>query len=212
MPRRFWTTEETEYLRTAYPERPTEEVAKKLNSTVSRVYSKANSLGLKKSKAFFDAGYGGRLSPNNCSRGKGTRFKPGHKSWNKGKSFTAGGRAPETQFKDGHLPHNHVPVGTEVTDPDGYLKVKIAERNRWKYKHRLVWEEKKGKIPKGHALVFRNGDKTDCSIENLELLTRAELMRRNTIHRYPEDIRKTYRAIAVLTRRINSAEKQDDRS
>jgi len=42
-------------------------------------------------------------------------------------------------FKKGQRPTNWKPVGSEITDADGYIKVKTAEPNTWAFKHHLVW-------------------------------------------------------------------------
>lgn len=40
--------------------------------------------------------------------------------------------------------------------------------------HRLVWETFNGPIPRGYEINHINEDKTDCRLENLNLLTRTE--------------------------------------
>ena len=47
-----------------------------------------------------------------------------------------------------------------------------------------------------------------CSLENLQLVTRAELMRRNTIHNYPAPIPQLVQLRGALTRKIRRAEEQ----
>lgn len=49
------------------------------------------------------------------------------------------------------------------------------------------------------------------SIDNLELITRAERMRRNSIHRYPPELKSAIRVISKLKRTIQEVEheKQD---
>lgn len=100
------------------------------------------------------------------------RFKKGQKARNKGQKMSDDIRdkVKGTWFKKGQVPHNHVPVGTEVVDSEGYIKVKVAEPNIWRHKHRLVWECHYGEIPKGKMISFINGEKNDCNIDNLIMI------------------------------------------
>ena len=70
-----------------------------------------------------------------------------------------------------------LPIGTERFYKN-CVWVKVSESNSqhpqsrykdpdWKRKHYLVWENVFGKIPKGSALVFLDGDPHNCNIENL---------------------------------------------
>ncbi len=63
-----------------------------------------------------------------------------------------------------------LPIGTE-RDHCGYIKVKIAEPNVWKFKHQLLWEEAHGPIPEGHIVYFIDGDRSNCRLANLRLGT-----------------------------------------
>lgn len=100
--------------------------------------------------------------------------------WNKGlKGWQAPG-SEQTQFKKGNLPKNWVPVGSETVDRDGYLKVKIADPNKWAYKHRFIWEKHHGRpVPPGHAVIFGDGNKRNFDPENLILVSRSQLARMN---------------------------------
>lgn len=60
-------------------------------------------------------------------------------------------------------------IGTERIN-HGYILIKIDEPNVWKEKHRVVYESVYGTIPKGHKLMFLDGNKQNCSIENLRLI------------------------------------------
>ncbi|WJV21678.1 MULTISPECIES: HNH endonuclease signature motif containing protein [Pseudomonas] len=202
--RRFWTTAEETLLRSLYPNTPMPELMVQIGRPKAAIYGKAKELGLKRSEAFLASEHSGRLR-HDGNPGEATRFKKGHGTWNKGKPFSAGGRSAETQFSGGHVPHNHVPVGTEVMATDGYLKIKVAEPNTWEWTHRRNWQAVHGPIPAGHLLVFRNRDHTNCNVDNLELITRGELMRRNTIHRYPEELKTTIRQLSRLKRAIEAA-------
>ena len=110
--------------------------------------------------------------------GVDTRFKKGHVPLNKGKTVSpeAYAKAAPTMFKKGQATHNILPVGSEVVRYDGYIQVKVANPKVWKLKHRRVWEEVNGPVPEGKVLIFLDNDKTNCSIENLELATKRELL------------------------------------
>ena len=69
----------------------------------------------------------------------------------------------------------------------------------WELVHQRVWRAAHGAVPAGHAVVFKDGDKRNTKLGNLELVTRAELMRRNSIHtrRSPAEKEAIYALIAV---------------
>lgn len=219
MANRKWTPSEVERLKQFYPRFSGGTLEIVFRRPVEQIYRKANQLGLKKSEEYLASPLACRLRHGD-QVGKKTQFKQGHEPFNKGrKGWQAGGRAPETQFKKGQRPKTWVPIGTEVADRDGYLKRKIKDdttpgqsRFNWKYVHVLLWEEHTGtEIPKGHAVVFKDGNKQNLCIENLELLSRGELMRRNTIHRYPPELKQAIRLVGKLKRTIEAKEneKQD---
>jgi len=123
----------------------------------------------------------------------GGRFYKGQPSWNKGRKMGCKGRTAETTFKPGQLPHNYLPVGSEVVNTDGYLRVKVADPKCWRFKHRVVWEEHNGPIPKGCTVIFIDGNKLNCDIDNLMLLTRTEQLRaaQDDVFNLPAELRKT---------------------
>jgi len=106
-------------------------------------------------------------------------FEKGQVSWNKGvKGYMGPNR---TSFKKGQVPPNRVPVGTERITVDGYIEIKINEQNphvpsqktRFKLKHIVVWEKENGPLPKSHIITFIDGDKKNCSPDNLVLISRS---------------------------------------
>lgn len=52
--------------------------------------------------------------------------------------------------------------------------------------HRYKWEKLRGKIPPGKKLHFIDGDRTNCRISNLVLLTKSELARRVSIKNHQQ--------------------------
>lgn len=185
-----------------------------LGRPVSQIYGKAAGLGLHKNEEYLASPAACRLRRGD-NIGANSRFQKGATPFNKGKKgWQAGGRAAETQFKKGNKPHTWLPIGSERLSKAGYLQRKVTDTGYpprdWKGVHIILWEEHHGPVPAGHAVVFMNRDKTDICIENLELLSRGELMRRNTIHRYPPALKSVIRLAGKLKRTIEAAnEKQD---
>lgn len=218
MPRRFWTDADIAMLRAKYADMRTADLAALLGRTEYQVYNKAYALGLGKSDAYLASPAAGRT---NGRQGVGTRFKPGHKTWNAGVKGSTGlhENTRRTQFKKGSAPHNTKQIGDYRINADGYLDKKISNEKggnhvRWHPVHRLVWEQAHGPVPVGHVVVFKPGMKTTeldkITIDVVELVSRGELMRRNTIHRYPPELRSTIKLVAKLKRKIEAAhEKQD---
>lgn len=108
------------------------------------------------------------------------RFRKGNAPHNRGKKMP--GEVYEkvrgTMFRKGNVPANHMEVGEHTVSSEGQLLRKVQEhgtqRERWKPVHRLTWEEHNGPIPEGKIVSFLDGDKGNCDIENLVLLSRAE--------------------------------------
>lgn len=108
----------------------------------------------------------------------GGQFQKGQVSWNKGRK---GSMSPEqyrkcaaTMFKKGNIPQNHRPIGSERIDRDGYILIKVEEPNKWKPKHRVLWEKTNGPIPKKHRLIFADGNRQNITLDNLILVSYAE--------------------------------------
>lgn len=205
-----WMASDLEVLRTLYPDHPTAAIAARLGRPVSRVYAKASHLGLHKSAAYLASPAAHRLDG---VVGTASRFQKGQAPANKGlrRPGWHRGRMRETQFqkgvRQGVAVHLYQPIGTERLSKEGYLQRKVNDdfplQARWKAVHTLVWEAANGPVPKSYALVFKNGDKRDIRLDNLELLSRADLMRRNTYHRYPKEIALAIQMRGALVRSIN---------
>ena len=212
MSRKNWFESDRAELVRLYPVTSTKKLAERFGCSIRSIYCIARKLNLYKSPDYLTSKDSGRIIKNE-HRGQGTEFKPGHTPPNKGvKGWQAGGRAEQTKWKPGHKPHNYNPIGTIRVNKDGYLQRKITSTGHsnidWVCVHHLLWKEQHGDIPKGHVLIFKNGDKTDLNPDNLELITMAENMKRNTIHRFPEKLKQVMQAKASLTRRINKAQKE----
>jgi hypothetical protein len=213
-PRRKWTPAEDLRLSVAYPDTPTAELAAEFNCKPSQIHDHALKLGVRKSKAFMTEFL------RECAKRAGAgsiahRFQPGLVPWNKGVHFRAGGRSAETRFKPKNIPHTWMPLGSERHSKNGYRQRKMTDTGYpprdWVPVHHIIWRDAGNEIPKGHALVFRDGDKTNIVLENLELITRQELMRRNSYHQYGPEIVKAIQLRGAVIRQINKrARKEED--
>jgi hypothetical protein len=220
--RRFWSPDEKALFRKLYPNTEMDQLVKIFGRDAEAIYGAADRLGVKKSdeyQAKKKAAEAERLK----NSGVANRFKPGHAPVNKGlrRPGWSAGRMRETQFKKGVRQGIAVklyqPIGTERLTKDGYRQRKINDdlplQKRWRGVHCIVWEEANGPIPKAHAVVFKDRNKLNCDLENLELVSRAELMRRNTLHNLPAPIKEAIHVLAGFRRKLNRyAEKQTDRS
>jgi hypothetical protein len=143
-------------------------------------------------------------------------FNKGHIPFNKGqKGLNIGG--VETQFKKGHLPHNYYPVGTERVRTghygrptfDNYIDVKIADPNKWKAKHILIWEAHNGPVPKGHAVIFGDRNNRNFDINNLILVSRKQLaiLNKNKLIQNDADLTRTAVVVADIYLKISERKK-----
>lgn len=203
MKRRYWTEQEIETLRAEYPHVRTAKLAEKLDRDERSVWNKALELGVKKTAEYFASPDSSRLRQGD-GLGEKSRFRKGMTPWNKGvKGLDLGGK--ETRFKAGHVSHQR-PIGAERVD-DGYVYRKVAntgiKKVDWVMVHVQLWEQHNGPVPNGHIVVFRDGNKARIEIDNLECITRAELMRRNTVHRLPKEIAELCQLRGALNRQIN---------
>lgn len=221
MTRRFWTDAERAEITRRYPHEKTESIAADMGRQIDSVYYIAHKMGLHKTPEFLASPASKQLRTGHAP----TQFKPGLVPWNKGKAGSTGHHpnTQRTQFKAGRRPEearNYQSIGTLRICKDGYLKRKItddqsiAPRRRWVGVHRLVWEAANGPIPKGHAVVFRPGkastDVDAITIDAVELMSRAELMRRNTRHNLPPELNALISTKARLTRLINERDKDHE--
>lgn len=135
--------------------------------------------------------------------GENGRFPKGNIPHNKGKKGL-GGWEP-TQFKKGHKPHNYNPIGTERVNGDGYVDIKIADPNKWKGKHILLWEEHNGPLPKGHVVIFADRNNRNFEPNNLVLVSRQQLLmlNRHKLIQDSADLTRTGILIADLMSKTN---------
>lgn len=183
-----WTPDEEEMFTRLYPCHPNNYIAQMLHRSVMSVRMHALKLGLRKPAEFTEPTW------------RKNQFKNGHEPFNKGKEqkFWMSKEAQEGckrgQFKAGEVRSTsptYRPVGYECVRKNHgrpYVYIKVAKGKKMVMKHRWVWEQANGPIPKGHNIVFIDGNTLNCSLENLRMVSLSEHMRATTASLTPEQL------------------------
>jgi hypothetical protein len=231
MRRRYWNAAELDSLQALYPHRPTKEIAEQLGRDISSVYQQAAKLRLKKSAEFLASDLSGILRKGETRiEGVAHQFKKGQVPPNKGlrRPGWAPGRMRETQFKRGErtgaAARNWRPIGTILVDPEGYQRIKVRDAlygehtgygntKVWPLLHRHMWEAVNGPAPEGFVVVFKDGNRANSVLENLELISRADLARRNQMWaNMPRELAEVIQLNGALKRklrRLNNGKEQN---
>lgn len=199
-----YTDYQQSQIKALYPTTLTREISDLLSIPVNKIYQYAKENGLKKDKDFVV------LTNRNLikameDKSKVNRFYPGQTSWNKGKKI--GCLSPATTFKKGNLPANTLHDGAITVRKDNrnipYKWIRISKA-KWEPLHIHLYRTAIGEIPKGGVVAFKDGDTMNTDISNLELITMQENMLRNSIQRYPEEVKTVMRLIGKLKKTINT--------
>ena len=155
-----WTNEEKEHLASIVKGKTYKEIAKLMKD--------------KFNYDFTDQQIKGAMNRYSLTTGTMGHFKKGSTPWNKG--TTGISKANKTSFKKGTIPPQYRPVGSERINRDGYVEVKVADPRTWKLKQRYVYERYYGEIPKGHNIIFADGNRQNFDIDNLVAVSRSEML------------------------------------
>lgn len=200
-----FTPEEDQFIKDNYLTTPASRLSKMLNRSKVSVPQRMKLLGL-------------IVPEETIARFKADSFiKKGSEPFNKGKSMSEW-MPPEsiqnckkTQFRKGQLPKNtrsDFEISKRI-DKCGkpYLFIRVGLAN-WIPLQRYVWERSNGAIPEAHNIIFKDGNSLNCNIENLDMVSNAGLMLRNSAHRFGPDIFKVIQLRGALNRQINKRLKQ----
>jgi hypothetical protein len=134
-----------------------------------------------------------------------SRYKPGQAAANKGKPMPAHvyEKVRSTMFKKGSTPANTKYDGHERVSVDGYVEVRVS-KGKYVHKHKLMWEQAHGPVPKGFVITFKDGNRLHTELANYEMISMKENMLRNTIQRFPDELRSTIRLVNKLKKIIDA--------
>lgn len=155
-----WTEEEKEYLKVITKGRHYKEIVELMNNKFEYNFTE------KQIKS--------AIGNYKLNTGLTGQFNSGDIPYNKGKKGLTS--ANKTSFKEGQKPVNYRPVGSERINVDGYIEVKVRDPNKWSLKHKVIWEKDKGAMPKGHAIIFGDGNRENLDVNNLILVSRQQLL------------------------------------
>ena len=159
-PQHRWTDEEKEYLASIVKGKTYKELLALMNEKFDYEFS---------SQQIESA-----LRRYNLKTGNTGQFKKYQEPWNKGLKGYIG--ANKTSFKKGTIPPNYKPVGTERFAKDGYIVVKVKDPNVWELKHRYIYKKHYGEIPNGYNVIFADKNISNFDIDNLILVSKAEML------------------------------------
>lgn len=206
-----WTKEEEEKLKELYmnPDYFARDIAEIIGRTTRQIYCKVQAMGLKAPKErIIRAALIGTQSENSIAH----RFKKGLIPANKGKKMSPEqyAKCAPTMFKKGNVSKNKKKVWSERVNVDGYVEIKIADPDKWMLKHRWIWEQHNGKIPKGYNIQFKNGNTQDVRIENLYMISQADQLRNENSYmaRYPKELQEVLRLKGTVKRQITLIKKK----
>ena len=162
--RHIWSDEEKEYLKEIVTGRSHKEIIKMMNDKFEHQFTEGQIKGA--------------IGRNNLNTGRTGRFEKGHIPANKGTKGTM--KANKTSFQKGHTPKNHKEVGSERVSVDGYTEIKVAEPNKWRLKHRVMYEKYHNvKLDPKQLVIFADRDKRNLTKENLLLVDNKQLLTLN---------------------------------
>ena len=162
-PQHRWADEEKEYLASIVKGKTYKELVTLMNEKFDYEFSSQQ--------------IEGALRRYNLKTGNTGQFKKYKEPWNKGLKGYIG--ANKTSFKKGTIPPNYKSVGSERVTRDGYTEVKIKDPNKWELKHRHIYKKHYGEIPSGYNVIFADKNISNFDIDNLILVSKAEMLMLN---------------------------------
>lgn len=128
--------------------------------------------------------------------------------------YNVGGN--KTSFKAGHKPRNCRPVGSErICSKDGYVLIKVKDegqyQDRWKAKHKVIWEKANGPVPSGHKLMFADQNKLNISLDNLILVKDGQLatLNKKDLLQKDADLNKTALILTDLYQKMSERHREN---
>ncbi|OOF51426.1 hypothetical protein BKK54_03170 [Rodentibacter genomosp. 1] len=105
---------------------------------------------------------------------------------------------------------NFVPIGTERLC--AFRKIWLVKTGIKSYeaKHLYIWRKYHGEIPKGYVIWFKDGDTSNCTLENLEMITRTEMLWRHRLeyNSLADELKPSFDTFIKLRMRVAECKKK----
>lgn len=196
-----WTAQEDDFLRANWETMSGVQCAEVLGRANSSVYNRAKLLNLKRSKR----------SPIGSGR-----FEKGRSGNPSGRS--KGSQRPSARRSLGGRPSNSwLPIGTErKKNANGVTRRKVSDTGDrdvdWRPVHELVYIEAHGPLEEGQYVWFVDKNTENLALDNLVAMTRSQAILRNSIQRYPKELRAVLHRIGAMKRVIKNRERKENES
>ena len=107
---------------------------------------------------------------------------------------------------------NLKPIGFERYCENAKCWLIKASIKRYERKSHYLWRKAGRKIPRGHIIDYKDGNSRNCTLENLELISRVEMAWRKKLqyHQLNDEIKPTFSAFVKLKEGINQRKKEKD--
>ena len=107
---------------------------------------------------------------------------------------------------------NLKPIGFERYCKNAKCWLIKASIKRYERKSHYLWRKAGRKIPHGHIIDYKDGNSRNCTLENLELISRVEMAWRKKLqyHQLNDEIKPTFSAFVKLKEGINQRKKEKD--
>jgi hypothetical protein len=206
---KIWSPEKIEKLIADFPHRKTEDIAAEMGFPYYTVSNKAYDLQMKKTTEFM-AKHGQRLLGTS---GVAHRYPKGHVPANKGKKMPdeLKERIKHTFFQPGQLPATTVHFGKpylyERIKDGNVIRLWFIQESTNKRSAYLAYLCHQNNIDlTGKKPILKPGfdHSRPPTIDDIEIVTNAENMLRNTIHNYPEEIKTAIRLSSKLNKLIRN--------
>lgn len=184
--RKAWTPADIEFLQSVYADQPMDEICEALGRTDTAIRTKAFLLGLRRLD-----------SPDIAER------------------HSRHSRHMKNRRLSGIRNPHRAPVGTDQMHGNRMMR-KISDTGDthvdWVPSSRAAWEQAHGKIPEGMVVRLKDGNASNISLDNMELLSTSERMQRNTIARYPLDYQRAAQDLGRFIAKLRKLEAENEKS